>query len=139
MTGILFTHFGKPNTGAQNLGSLWSHNTCLNQLPITLTSLPSFHVCHDLIFVSLYAHVLNCLLIVGEVNTLDQYLTKFGSWTSLEMHAEEIYDRFAQTSMAAQLHQEDSRAKRSSKDANVAAGDVVFENAVLFLWDALIS
>ena len=55
------------------------------------------------------------------------------------MHAEDIYDRFAQTSMAAQLRQERSRAEQSSKDANVAAGDVVFENAVLFLRDALIS
>ena len=138
-TGTLFTHFGKPNTGARNPGSLWFHNTRLNRLPITLTSLPSFRVCRDLIFVLLYARVLNCLLIVGEVNTLDQYLTKFGSWTSLEMHAEEIYDRFAQTSVAAQLRQEHSRAERSSKDANVAAGDVVFKNAVLFLQDALIS
>lgn len=54
VTGTLFTHWGKPNTGARNPGSLWFHNTRLDRLPITLTSLPSFRVCHDLIFTSLY-------------------------------------------------------------------------------------
>ncbi|KAF8177453.1 hypothetical protein BJ912DRAFT_856950 [Pholiota molesta] len=41
--GTLLTHFGKPNTGAQNPGSLWFHNTRLDRLPITTTSLPNFH------------------------------------------------------------------------------------------------
>ena len=139
-TGTLFTHFGKPNSRARNPGSLWFHNTRLNRLPITLTSLPSFRVCRDLIFVSLYARVLHCLLIVAGVNTLDAYLTKFGTWKSLETHAGQIYDRFVQTSVVTKLRQERARSEREKKETDATpAGDVVFENAVLFLRDALIS
>ena len=83
ITGTLFTHWGKPNTGARNPGSLWFHNTRLDRLPITLTSLPSFRVCRDLIFVSLYARVLHCLLLVADVTALEDYAQKYGDWEIL--------------------------------------------------------
>jgi hypothetical protein len=76
--GTLLTHFGKLNTGSQNPGLLWFHNTRLDRLPITTTSLPNFRTCHDLIFVLLYAHVLHCLLLVSNCQMLDDYLIKFG-------------------------------------------------------------
>jgi hypothetical protein len=71
--GLLETHFGKPSAGARSPGSLGFHNTVLDQLPITLTSLPPFRTCRDLIMVSLYARVLHCLLLVSGAESLEKY------------------------------------------------------------------
>jgi len=38
--GVLIHHWGQPNTGDRNPGSLWFHNTRLDRLLITVTSLP---------------------------------------------------------------------------------------------------
>ncbi|KAJ7284790.1 hypothetical protein C8J57DRAFT_1497679 [Mycena rebaudengoi] len=51
--GVLETHFGKVGAGTHSLQSLGFHNTVLDRLPITLTSLPLFCTCCDLIMVSL--------------------------------------------------------------------------------------
>lgn len=59
-TGTFINHWGKPDTGKDNPGSLWWHNTVLNRLPVILTSMPTFRVSRDLIFVSLYARILHC-------------------------------------------------------------------------------
>jgi len=152
-TGTLLTHWGKPNTGACNPGSLWFHNTQLNRLPITLTSLPLFRICRDLIFVSLYARVLHCLLLVAGTHSLDEYVTKFGKWDTLVAHAEQVYDNYSATAVAAKLRQARARSQRSqsgctsneahnSRDGDHPKsdeGNIVFENAVLFFRDALIS
>lgn len=53
--GTLLSHFGKADTGSRNPGSLWFHNAHLDRLPITITSLPTFRTCRDLVFTSLYA------------------------------------------------------------------------------------
>ncbi|KAJ7449327.1 hypothetical protein B0H11DRAFT_2332314 [Mycena galericulata] len=65
--GVLHTHFGKPSAGFRSPGNLGFHNTVLDRLLITLTSLPPFRTCRDLIMVSLYARILirkipHCLL-----------------------------------------------------------------------------
>lgn len=138
--GTLTTHWGDPKAGATDPGSLSFHNTRLDRLPITLTSLPSFRVCRDLIYVSLYARTLHCLLLVSKSPTLEAYSTKFTDWDSLVMHAHQIYDRYANASVV-----EDLRWKRATQadgmceNPTVSEGDMVFENAVLFLRDALIS
>ncbi|EDR07951.1 uncharacterized protein LACBIDRAFT_327131 [Laccaria bicolor S238N-H82] len=97
--GTLFTHFGQPATISQNAWMLGFHNGCIDRLPITLTSLPTYHTSCDLIFISLYAHVLHCLLLVLKYESLED--------------------------------KEDS--------AKPTKGDAVFENAFLFMWDALVS
>jgi len=135
VTGTLFTHWGKPNTGSRNPGSLWFHNTKLDRLPITLTSLPSFRVCRDIIFVSLYARVLHLLLLVAGVPSLDQYVQKHEDWATLVSHAELIYDQYASASVVRELR----RKRKTSTGDKVTEGDMVFENAVLFLRDGLIS
>ncbi|KIK61013.1 hypothetical protein GYMLUDRAFT_59000 [Collybiopsis luxurians FD-317 M1] len=53
--GVMATHFGKPAASIPDPGSLLFHKTCLSCLPITVTSLPPFSTCQNLIFVSLYA------------------------------------------------------------------------------------
>lgn len=133
VTGTLFMHWGKPNTGSRNPGLLWFHNTRLDRLPITLTSLPSFRVCHDIIFVSLYAHVLH-LLPVASVPSLDQYAQKHEDWATFISHAE-LYDQYASASVVRELW----RKRKTSTSDKVTEGDMVFENAVLFLRDGLIS
>lgn len=137
--GGLETHFGKPNTGAQNPGSLSFHNTRLDRLPITLTSLPPFRVCRDLIFVSLYARVLHCLLLVSDCSSLEEYLIKHGSWDDLVSHAQQIEDKFANPAKVEELRWQRTRSQGKSTDGKATEGDMVFENASLFLRDALIS
>ncbi len=136
MHGFFQTHWGIPNRGTRNPGSLSFHNTVLNRTPITLTSLPPFRTCRDLIFVSLYARVLHCLQLVCERNTLDECADAVTSWDDLVLCAGLVYERYANASMAADL-----RAKRASELEDNAAfpGDMIFENAILFLRDALIS
>lgn len=135
--GNLFTHWGKPDTGERNPGSLWYHNTCLNRLPITLTSLPPFRVSRDIFFISLYARVLHCLQLVSKTTSREEYLSKFPEWDDLVSHAELIYSQYASSSIV-----EDLRQKRQAQEVageKITDGDLVFENAVLFMRDALIS
>ncbi|KZP08017.1 hypothetical protein FIBSPDRAFT_914360 [Athelia psychrophila] len=115
MHGFFVTHWGKPNAGTRNPGSLSFHNTVLHRNPILLTSLPPFRTLRDLTFVSLYARVLHCLLLVSGKQSLDEYADS-ATWKGLQTDAEKI------------LHQHKG-----------IGGDMVLENAILFLRDALIS
>ncbi|GLB40944.1 hypothetical protein LshimejAT787_0901590 [Lyophyllum shimeji] len=133
MHGMLVTHWGKPVE--RNPASLAFHNTRLDRLPITLTSLPPFRTCRDLVFISLYARVLHCLLLVSGCATLEEYTTRTTSWDDFQADALQIYERFASTSVVDELRHQ--RAQCKSKPVNT--GDMVFENAVLFMRDALIS
>ena len=51
----------------------WVFEIRLDRLPIKLTSLPTYRAVRDLIFVSLYARVLHCLLLVSNYNSLEEY------------------------------------------------------------------
>ena len=81
---LLKTHFGKPNTGTCSPGDLTFHNTVLNRQPVVLTSLPTFRICRDLIMVSLYAHILHCLLHVSRKATLQEYTSSISSFSILK-------------------------------------------------------
>ncbi|KAF9477171.1 hypothetical protein BDN70DRAFT_948601 [Pholiota conissans] len=124
--GTLLTHFGKPDTGSRDPNSLWYENTRLDRLPITTTSLPPFRKCRDLLFVSLSARVLHCLLLISKCGSLEEYLIKFTKWEQLVTHATMIFEQFASSSRVQEL-------RGSGK------GDMVLENAILFMRDALIS
>lgn len=125
--GTLLTHMGKPNTGLRDPNSLWYQNTRLDRLPITITSLPPFRKCRDLLFVSLYARVLHCLLLVSGCNSLEEYLVKFTKWEDLVTHGKAIFEQFANSSRVQELRSQEGQ------------GDMVLENAILFMRDALIS
>lgn len=159
MQGTLLSHWGKPNTGARNPGSLWFHNTCLDRLPITTTSLPPFRVCRDLVFISLYARVLHCLLLVSGCKSLDEYIIKFKSWDSLVVHATNIYETYANSDTVDELRWKRKTEQHTADAARATGmetgeaggagtpadtfkptqGDMVFENSLLFLRDALVS
>ncbi|KAJ6557141.1 hypothetical protein B0H10DRAFT_2121103 [Mycena sp. CBHHK59/15] len=156
--GMLETHFGKANAGTRSPGSLGFHNTVLDRLPITLTSLPPFRTCRDLIMVSLYARVLHCLLLVAGKDSLDDYTSSVNSWAVIVGHAQALYSRFADPDVVQELREQripderkrDADAAAAKKGASkgtkaddplphVKKGDMVFENAILFLRDALLT
>ncbi|KAJ7868794.1 hypothetical protein B0H14DRAFT_3084033 [Mycena olivaceomarginata] len=83
MHGFFVTHWGVPHRGTRNPGSLFFHNTVLHHSPILLTSLPPFRVCHDLVFVSLYARVLHCLLLVSGKTLLAECADSITSFCSI--------------------------------------------------------
>ncbi|KAJ7084898.1 hypothetical protein B0H15DRAFT_783568 [Mycena belliarum] len=153
--GLLETHFGKPNAGTRSPGSLGFHNTVLDRLPITLTSLPPFRTCRDLIMVSLYARILHCLLLVSGKDSLEAYASSVNSWTTIVDHANTIYKSYTDTDLVQELREQrvpderkrDADAKAAGKGKkkadtplpHVKKGDMVFENAILFLRDALLT
>ncbi|KAJ8089939.1 hypothetical protein PM082_018517 [Marasmius tenuissimus] len=128
MHGVVFIHFGEMN----NPSCLCRDNATINRLPITLTSLPSFRTCQDLVSVSLYARILHCLLIVSKQPSLEAYSKSVKSFRQLQDDAAKVYEQFANTNVVAEL-----RSERELKGKG--HGDVVFENACLFLRDALYS
>ncbi|KAK1230299.1 hypothetical protein PQX77_006614 [Marasmius sp. AFHP31] len=128
MHGVVLVYFGKMN----NPSCLCRDNATINRLPITLSSLPSFRTCQDLVSVSLYARVLHCLLIVSKKPSLAAYADSVKSFRQIQDDAAKIYEQFANTNVVAEL-----RSERELKGKG--HGDVVFENACLFLRDALYS
>jgi hypothetical protein len=138
--GTLLNHFGKPDSAAQNPGSLAFQNSRLDRLPIVLTSLPTFRTCRDLIFVSLYARVLHCLLLVSEFHSLDEYALKVDKWDTLVEHATDIFQKYANSALVDDLRSQRAESlEEEDEDAKPMEGDAVFENASLFLRDALVS
>ncbi|KAH9165160.1 hypothetical protein EDB89DRAFT_1858634, partial [Lactarius sanguifluus] len=140
---FLQTHFGHTNHDLKDPASLASHNTLLQRKPIILSSLPPFRTCRDLIFVSLYARVLHCLLKVSGAQSLELLSTGL-TWSMLCGHAEAIVDTFTDARVVNNLHcshhQEDEAWKesRGEQERGTLGGDMVFENTILFLRDGLI-
>ncbi|KAK1216820.1 hypothetical protein PQX77_020553 [Marasmius sp. AFHP31] len=126
--GIMITYFGQMN----NPSCITRDNTALNRLPLTLTSLPNYRTCLDIILVSLYARILTCLLIVSNQPTLEAYGKSVKSFRQLQDDAAKVYDRFVSTGHIHELRSERELLGKGH-------GDVVFENAVLFNRDALYS
>ena len=63
---------------------------------------------------------------------LEQYLDVFGSWDALRGHAEQILDQYANADIVEEL-----RWRR--KEDGPLHGDMVFENAILFMRDMLVT
>ncbi|KAE9387375.1 hypothetical protein BT96DRAFT_1080381 [Gymnopus androsaceus JB14] len=124
--GMLTTHFGKPHCGTRNPGCLAFHNEQLRRLPISLTSLPPFRTCRDLIFVSLYSRVLHCLLLVSGYASLGECAKGISDFSQLRDMAEEIFDTYCNST-------------KGENPPKLTQGDMVYENALLFMRDALIS
>lgn len=137
--GTLLNHLGKPESGDKNPGSLSFHNTCLDRLPITPTSLPTFRTCRDLIFVSLYARLLHCLLLVSKSESLEECAGRV-TWDGLVNYATEIFNQFANAQVVEELRSaREEELEGADEGTAPTKGDAVFENACLFIRDALIS
>ncbi|KAI0732737.1 hypothetical protein C8Q72DRAFT_968443 [Fomitopsis betulina] len=149
-----------PRFGPRNPGSLAFHNNNLDCKPIVLSSLPSFRECRNLAFVSLYSQVLHCLELVSETEDLSNYAAHV-DFNQLKAHTAEIVTRFVDgktvdclwTARAAELREREKQGESAARASEVdtgtectdngvsgdlTQGDMVFENAVLLLRDALI-
>ncbi|KAG8779792.1 hypothetical protein FRC12_023837 [Ceratobasidium sp. 428] len=141
--GILETHLGDSNS-SRNPVSLLYHQTLLFQKP--LPSPAPFQTIRDLIRVSLHGRILDCLLLVSDTPELASLATKLSeldslaspeqslnrSFSRLRELAEAIYNKYANRKEVYKLRE----ARKQAKD-NEMAGDVVFEDSVLFICDAL--
>lgn len=136
------THWGSPSLGSRDPGSLSFHNTVLDRKPIVLTSLPPYRTCRDLVFASLYARILHCLELVSG-STLSAY-SQTATYDDPARHAEEILEKYASSQVVDKLRKERSAASTEAGKNGQAGntvdpkGDMVFENAVLFMRDALL-
>lgn len=135
-------HWGDPQSYTRNPGSLCFHNTVLDRKPIVMSSPPPYRTCRDLIFVSLYARVFRCLELVAGGQDLDT-LAKDITFEQLEGYCCEIVDRFANPALVSELREERneqllSPSLTSTSPTATDAGDMVFENALLFMRDALL-
>ncbi|KAJ7919732.1 hypothetical protein B0H13DRAFT_2230835 [Mycena leptocephala] len=136
MHGFFVAHWGVPNRGTRNPGSLAFHNTHLHRSPILLSSLPPFRVCRDLAFVSLYSRVLHCLLLVSGKTSLTECADSISSFSELEAYAASIQSKYANADLVSDLRWKREMARAAE---GVPPGDQIFENACLFMRDALIS
>ena len=71
------------------------------------------------------------------MSTIEEYLSKYPDWDTLVSHAELIYDQHASSSIVENLRQK--RQMQEVAGDKITEGDMVFENAVLFMRDALVS
>ncbi|KAG9019224.1 hypothetical protein FRB90_005055 [Tulasnella sp. 427] len=133
--GVLETFFGKPNSSHRNPGSLHSHNLVLDRKLIVLTSLPPVRITRDLIFHSLYARVLGCLLQFSNHSTLKDLNDNMESYESLRLIAQKTLDTYANTRKVAEMRNQWKISKLNP--SSPPAGDMVLESAMLFLRNAL--
>ena len=124
--GLMITYFGQMS----NPSCIICDNTALNRLPLTLTSLPNYRTCLNVILISLYAQILSCLLMVSNQPTLEAYGKSVKTFEQLQDDAAKVYDWFVATNRIHELCSERELLGRGH-------GDVVFENAVLFNRDVL--
>ncbi|CCO28719.1 hypothetical protein BN14_02717 [Rhizoctonia solani AG-1 IB] len=143
ITGFLVIHFGNPSANKCNPSSLSYHNTILERKPFTLTSLPPVSVSRGLINVSLVARILHCLTLVNG-STIEDYTKLLAnldpnpqegfekSWLRLKSDAAQIWDQYANAQTVQKL-----RSARRVASNDEREGDMVYENALLFMRDAL--
>ncbi|TCD65951.1 hypothetical protein EIP91_001981 [Steccherinum ochraceum] len=141
-SGLLEEHHGAEDPSPRDPGSLAFHNVALTRKPITITSLPPFRTCRDLIFVSLYARVFHLLEKVSG-KEIDEY-AKEVTFEKLSADAFTIVDTFANPEKTKEIHEElDMERLKTASDthsepAEPQAEDEVFKKATLCLRDSLI-
>ncbi|PIL28976.1 hypothetical protein GSI_09023 [Ganoderma sinense ZZ0214-1] len=153
--GIMETHWGDSTAGTRNPSSLSFFNTIIDRKPIVMSSLPPYRVCRDLIFDTLSACALHCLELVSG-KTIEQYAEK-ATFEQLSAHVDQIFDTYATPHTVHGLRDarhaivaERMRAFAARPPSNppkpppdpltdpIPHGDMIYENATLFLRDALI-
>ncbi|KAH9896144.1 uncharacterized protein BXZ73DRAFT_63062 [Epithele typhae] len=131
VNGIMETHFGETEgPGSRNPISLSFFNTLLNRKPIVPTSLPPYRTCRDLIFVSLTACVLTCFKLVSGHDSLKEYASQV------------TYDQLLEDAHTIEAVRNGEKSGEEEYDVYADAlkhGDLLYENACLFLRDALIA
>ncbi|TFY52109.1 hypothetical protein EVJ58_g10195 [Rhodofomes roseus] len=138
--GLLETHWGDSSLGPHDPASLYWHNTILDRKPFVLSNRPPYRVGRDLIFHSLYGRAIHCLELVTACEDLDNYAENT-TFEDLQKHVHEIVARFINPAVISKLRGARSRevVQADSEQATpLTQGDMVFENACLYLRDALV-
>ncbi|KAI0675801.1 hypothetical protein C8Q78DRAFT_963648 [Trametes maxima] len=134
--GIIETHWGSASTVTASLHNL---NTVLDRKPIILSSLPPYRTCRDLIFTCLSSCLLQCLERVCGHDSLAEYAS---TTTFPEFHEHvQLADSSRNpgtTSSDAVEHDAPTQSDDGSIRVTLTQGDMVFENACLFIRDALV-
>lgn len=153
VTGFLLLHFGRSTAGIHNPGSLYFHNKLLERKPISITSPIPFTIAKNLIEVSLVARVIHCLTLESGCTSLDEYADRLmaldrptriqqptpdngedlqKSWRQLVSDATRTYEKYTDIRTVDEL-----RAARTFAKPGEKVGDMVYENALLFMRDML--
>ncbi|KAG9083818.1 hypothetical protein FS749_005712 [Ceratobasidium sp. UAMH 11750] len=153
VTGFLILHFGRPSAGIHNPGSLNYHNKLLERKPISITSPIPYTLAKNLIDVSLAARVIHCLIQELGCQTLEGYIKLLAdldshnttpgssddsehalqkSWAQLVADATTVYDKYTDMYTVDELRMERKFAKPGE-----ARGDMVYEDALVFMRDML--
>ncbi|KAL1683059.1 hypothetical protein EV122DRAFT_286615 [Schizophyllum commune] len=130
VNGFIYAHLGTVNHDVSNPASLQAHNTLLRRKPIVATSLPPYQVLKGLAFDSLGARILDCFLRVSGKASLDAFCEDL-TWRELQELARQVVRQFADARV---VH----RLRRAREKDGKDRGDMVFENAVLFIRDGLL-
>ncbi len=85
--------------------SLAFHNTCLDRIPIVLSSLPSFGFHATSFWFLSTLRVLHCLLLVSGTDSIKEYTEKFTSLDDLRKHSQEIFDVYANADHVEELRE----------------------------------
>ncbi|KAI0651871.1 hypothetical protein C8Q79DRAFT_897275 [Trametes meyenii] len=128
--GIIETHWGTASTLTASLHNL---NTVLDRKPIVLSSLPPYRTCRDLIFTCLSACLLQCLERVCGSESLADYADTV-TFERFRKDVHEVMVRYQTPSMTPSLES----LPVDAICVTLTQGDMVFENACLFIRDALV-
>ncbi|KAF8595439.1 hypothetical protein BDV93DRAFT_456821, partial [Ceratobasidium sp. AG-I] len=141
VVAFMVAHFGNPTANIHNPASLAFHNSLIERKPVSLTSLPPFGTQRSLINVSLIARIIHCLTLVSDCSSIDAYTEALEgkvspgnlepAWNQLVADATSVFEWFTDIKQVQSLR----TARRFAKGNK--AGDMVYENAVLFIRDGL--
>lgn len=102
--GVLNT-WGKPKCAARNPGSLCYHDTILERKPTVLTLPSPFRTTRDLIFHSLSARDLHCMLLALRGKSLENFQS-INSFDQLKQLAQKVQKDYPDTKQVAKLRQD---------------------------------
>jgi hypothetical protein len=125
VTGIMHTHFGKPNARPKDApASLWRHNELFKRKNIPISQSINYRTAQDLTFHSLYARLLDVIRIESGYPSLQDFGRQLD-----ELPYEESWSNLKSTVL---------RAVTRFTTPEEAGSDDVLRNSILFIRDALV-
>lgn len=122
-------HWGKPSS--KYPGSLWRENALLGRKLMaggwSSKKLPPFPPSHELLHLSLQAHILDGFRVAAKSPSLDTWLATKPSWADIETHSTEILDTLFNAQVVEKMRRK-----------TLAERDVIFENTILLNRDIII-
>lgn len=121
-------HWGKPNS--KYPGSLWKENALLGRKTMpggwASKKLPPFPPSHELLHLSLQAHILDGFRIASKSTSVNDWLATKPSWTDIELLSAEVFDKLFTAQPVEKMRRKTLRER-----------DVIFENTILLNRDMI--